>query len=107
MSSPIDGLIAALASNLKLSNAVAAATSAEEANKIAENAGYKVGANELLNAYKNEIMELTVEELYILQVKQPKQNNHEHQMRPRWKNMYATHQSSIGNVCFAKQTKEQ
>ena len=59
MSSPIDGLIAALASNLKLSNAVAAATSAEEADKIAENPGYKVGTNELLNAYKNEIMELS------------------------------------------------
>ena len=63
MTSPIEDLLAHLEANPELRNAIMAATTPEEAIKIAENAGYKITAEDLLDAYRNKVTELSQGEL--------------------------------------------
>ena len=59
----IDDLMAALTSNAELQQAMTTATNPEEAVKAAADAGYKVTAQELLEAYKSKMSALSDDEL--------------------------------------------
>ncbi|WP_186540134.1 Nif11-like leader peptide family RiPP precursor [Synechococcus sp. BIOS-E4-1] len=66
MTSQIDSLLAHLESNPELRNAIMTATSLEEATKIAENAGFKIEGKDLCNAHKEQLLELTDNELEVI-----------------------------------------
>ncbi|WP_186537682.1 Nif11-like leader peptide family RiPP precursor [Synechococcus sp. BIOS-E4-1] len=59
----IDELMVALSSNPELWQAMTSATTPENAVKAAADAGYKVTSQELLEAYKSKIVDLSEDEL--------------------------------------------
>ena len=59
----IDDLMAALSSNAELQQAMTNATTPEDAVKAAADAGYKVTAQELLEAYKSKMSAMSEDEL--------------------------------------------
>ena len=59
----IDDLMVALTSNPELRQTMTSATTPEDAVKVAADAGYKVTSQELLEAYKLKIVDLSEEEL--------------------------------------------
>ena len=63
MTSPIEDLLAHLEANPEVRNAIMTATTLEEATKIAENAGFKIDGKDLCNAHKNQMLELSDQEL--------------------------------------------
>ncbi|WP_186539857.1 Nif11-like leader peptide family natural product precursor [Synechococcus sp. BIOS-E4-1] len=66
MTSPIEDLLAHLEANPEVRNAIITATTLEEATEIAENAGFKIDAKDLCNAHKDELLELSDEELEVI-----------------------------------------
>ena len=66
MTSPIEDLLAHLEANPELRNAIITATTLEEATKIAENAGFKIDGKDLCNAHKDELLELSDDELDVI-----------------------------------------
>ena len=66
MTSPIEDLLAHLEANPELRNAIITATTLEEAIKIAENAGFKIHGKDLCNAHKDELLELSDDELDVI-----------------------------------------
>jgi len=59
----IDDLMSALASDKVLSEKLSAASTPEEAVKVAEASGYTISKNELLEAYKAKMATMSEEEL--------------------------------------------
>ena len=66
MTSQIDGLLAHLEANPEVRSAIMTATSLEEATKIAENAGFKIDGKDLCNAHKDQLLELSDDELEVI-----------------------------------------
>ena len=66
MTSQIDSLLAHLESNPEVRTAIITATSLEEATKIAENAGFKIDGKDLCNAHKDQLLELSDDELEVI-----------------------------------------
>ena len=66
MTSQIDSLLVHLESNPEVRNAIITATSLEEATKIAENAGFKIDGKDLCNAHKDQLLELSDDELEVI-----------------------------------------
>lgn len=59
----IDDLMAALSSNAELRQAMTNATSSDDAAKAADAAGYKVTSQELIEAYKSRMEEMSEDQL--------------------------------------------
>ena len=59
----IDDLMAALSSNAELRQAMTNATSSDDAAKAAAAAGYKVTSQELIEAYKSRMEEMSEDQL--------------------------------------------
>ena len=61
--SALEDLLNAIATNPELRNSITAATSPEEAVKIAADAGIQITADDLLLAFQSKMSELSAEEL--------------------------------------------
>ena len=59
----IDDLMAALSSNAELRQAMTNATSSDDAAKAATAAGYKVTSQEIIEAYKSKMEEMSEDQL--------------------------------------------
>lgn len=59
----IDDLLVALGSNSELRDAIMTATTLETAIEIADKAGFKIEGKDLCNAHKNQMLELSDQEL--------------------------------------------
>ena len=59
----IDDLLVALGSNSELRDAIMTATTLETAIEIADKAGFKIEGKDLCNAHKNQMLELSDQQL--------------------------------------------
>ena len=61
--SALEDLLNAITTNPELRNSITAATSTEEAVRIAGDAGIQISADDLLSAFQSKMSELSAEEL--------------------------------------------